>query len=95
MKKIEQLLQHNHLLPTEDRQACAFRLERMRAWRDQRPLEVTRLECPPIPYIRASLALQTCYQGQAPSERFSPEARGVLMLIPQLDDWKLLEVSPP
>jgi hypothetical protein len=71
------------LVSVDDAAVIGFRIERMRAWREARPLVSHR---PPgsAPYVEASMALEATRAGAAPVATFSPHTPGVLMLLPLL-----------
>lgn len=81
---------HTASLTEQDRLVIAFRIQRMRAWRDQAPLPTTTFAAKRSAYIRASIALSDVRFKGTP-ERFSPATPGLLMLLPQLRRHHLLE----
>lgn len=61
----------------------AFRVERMRTWRESRPW-CPLGEFPRVPYVEASLALEASRSGASPSATYSAQTPGLLMLLPLL-----------
>ena len=76
----------------DERAAFAFRVERMRAWRDSRAMEPLH-DTPDIPYVRATMALERTRRHDAPSETFPASDEGLLMLLPLLRS-RGLEIRP-
>ncbi len=70
-------------LDAEDVEAFKFRIERMRAWRERRPM-AAGFGAPGVPYIEASVALEEARTGMPVRRAFSAEAPGLLMLLPLL-----------
>ncbi len=71
------------LIGRSDAAVIAFRIERMRAWRERRP------SCPiegvsGVPYVEASLALEAARAGAPAAAAFSVHTPGLLMLLPLL-----------
>ena len=66
-----------------ERAAFAFRVERMRAWRDSRSMELQNT-APDIPYVRATLALERTRRGDEWNDAFPFTDAGLLMLLPLL-----------
>ncbi len=67
----------------DDAAVFAFRVERMRAWRESRPL-CPLGELPRVPYVEASLALEARRAGASLSATYSAQTPGLLMLLPLL-----------
>ncbi len=66
-----------------ERRAFAFRIERMRAWRDSRSMVVPD-PTSELPYVRASLALERARAGARPLESFRTSGEGIFMVLPLL-----------
>lgn len=77
------LTEFSDVVGTDEAAAIAFRIERMRAWRESRPLRPIPTPAG-VPYVEASLALEATRGGEPPSRAFSTQAQGLLMLLPLL-----------
>ena len=91
---VQEILEsHASRLGQEAAAVLSFRVERMRAWRDGRPLQKFLLPTVRHPYVQASLLLERARNTVPPAQTFNPHTPGLLMLLPQLRS-RGFQVSP-
>ena len=93
LRAVERLLDTHAMLRDVDRQLLRFRIDRMRTWRDKKPLNAPELDAVREPYVAASLALEAVRSGEPRTRMFSPNDPGLLMLLPLLRTRHLLVTS--
>lgn len=90
LQSVEALLRSPVGLSEADRRVFAFRIQRMRAWRDRAP-DIPEPAGACGAYVDASMALESVRRGEIVQRRFAATQPGILMLRPQLRSRDLLE----